>query len=348
MVRSAPRLVGMHLHHEHPELRQIPFFRFLEHLEAVGMTEEEIDVVVAPHTYREVHRIRGGSFDSPEDWAEAIRDAQEREQEQYARLTGLGFPDTSDMSVRDGHLARISHLMVKYPQADWDMLLAGQEEAMERKGNAGPRPSPPVTVQYIEQQKIRFLGRLLHRDELMRDGDKDGMLPMVVRSYLKVKEFLERHGVDTQELAKSKNTVEYFNHPLADSTRNSTAVDAPAGEPKTVEAVEQTPSIEEAKPAKEPSVADPLTMTAREASKLLGLTYQTVIRCLASGDLPYGKKVGRYWLITREPFMAWLDSNTDTVRSMTAQAGEKPGKKPSSPEPSLLLPMSTRGRTPSF
>lgn len=320
----------------------------MDHLEVVGMTNEETDVVMAPHSYREVNRIRGGSFNSPEDWAEAIRDAQEREQEYYAHLTELGFPDTAGMSPRDGHMTRIAYLMTKYPQADWDLLLTGQEEAMEWKPS--PRPKPvPVTIQYIEKQKLRFLGRLLHRDELVRDGDKDGTLPLVLRSYLRIKEFLERHGVDTQELAKSKHTLEYFNHPLIDSIPKSTPVDASADEGKTVEGTEQSSSVieEDISPA-EPASEDPLTMTAREASTLLGLTYQTVIRCLANGDLPYGKKVGRNWIITREPFMAWLDSNTDTVRSMTSQAGEKPGRKNKASEPSTVLPMSTRGRTPSF
>lgn len=332
--------------HQSSSPLQIPYVQFLVHLEHVGMSPEESDVVLAPFSYREVNTLRGGQFDNPEDWANAIRDAQEREQEHYARLTEMGFPDTSGMTARDGHMARIVHLMTKYPKADWDLLLTGQEEAMERKGSLGPRPSPPITLQYIEKQKERFLARQDQRDELVADGDQDGLLSAVIRSWMRLRDFLERHGVDTQDL---KNTAQQSLHrdvpkavagkSLETVSIHSTYVD-PSAQPDHQDRAEVGTAG-----AEEPA---PDTMTAREVSTRVGLTYQTVIRCLASGSIPFGKKVGRNWIVARQPFLDWLASNGDSVRSMSAQVGEKPGRKPKVPQTPASLPASTQGRMPSF
>lgn len=325
---------------------QLPFVRFMDHMEQQGFDDIDRDVVMAPFSYREINTMNGSQFSSPEKWSQAITTALEKEQQDYAQLTSMGYPDTTGMSPRDGHMARIAYLMTKYPQADWDLLLSGQEEAMSRKGSLAPRASPPVTVQEIHKQKIRYLARQDQRDELIANGDKDGMLVGVTRSWLRVRGFLERHGVDCEELKRTRGSLEYYGLPLADDAFRSTDVDTantvdPVQSDNTAGGDDDAPAAAEPQPATPPD-----TMTAREVSQRVNLTYQTVIRALASGDLPYGKKVGRNWICARQPFLDWLASNDDTVRSMSSQAGERPGRKPT-PEPQRP-PSSTRGRMPSF
>jgi excisionase family DNA binding protein len=324
-------------------------------MEAMGFTETDATVVMAKFVYTAENRILGaggGKYPDPQSWMQAIERAKADEAMHAADLTeNHGYPDTTGKSPREAHFARLAFLMGKYPDADWDLLMEDQDRAMERRpATMGPRVSPPVTVQMIEDAKQRFLGYREQRQELITSGDNPELLMGVIDSMAWKRRELEGYGVDiTALIASDAGTASPVFGGSVVSAGVSPSVLKPAGDQgDSVEqvSVDEEPEQELSKPSDAPAFIPAATMTAKEVSERIGMTYQTVIRLLASGELPYGKKVGRNWIVARESFLAWIESNDDTVRELSEP---KERKKPQPKVQEQVLPRTIRhGRNAIF
>jgi excisionase family DNA binding protein len=308
-------------------------------MEAQGFTETDAAVVMSKFFYTAENRILGsggGRFPDPQSWMKAIERTKADDNAYAADLTANhGYPDTSGKSPREAHFARLAFLMGKYPNADWDLLMEDQDRAMERRpATMGPRPSPPVTVQMIEDAKQRFLGYREQRQELIASGDNPDLLMGIIDSMAWKRRELEGYGVDIAALiASDAGSDSPASYGSGASSVVSPSVLKPAGDQGDSLvglSVPEEPKV--SSPSDAPAFVPAATMTAKEVSERIGMTYQTVIRLLASGDLPYGKKVGRNWIVARESFLSWLSSNDDTVRELsTPKERKKPEPKPKEP-----------------
>lgn len=318
-----------------------------DNMEACGFTDIDKEVVLAKFLYREENRllVQGkGQFDDPLAWIQALEQAKEGEQRDYAELTEKhGYPDTSSLPPQEAHFARLAFLMTKYPDADWDLLMEGQESAMDRKPS--PMPVPQVTVQGIERTKKRFLALRNQRAELIASGENPELLTSVIQAMGRNRSSLERWGISIADLIASGASDVAVMPSAAGSVSNALednrAEELPVVQGEGNKEEPETPTSTTSAPA-EPKT----TMTAKEVSDRIGMTYQTAIRMLASGELPYGKRVGRNWIVAREPFLSWIDSNDDTVRELSAPR-ERKKPQPKATEPTQPRAM-RHGRNATF
>jgi excisionase family DNA binding protein len=276
-------------------------------MEAHGFTDIDRDVVMARFLYREENRILvhgKGQFDDPVQWIQALERAKEAEQQNYADLTlNHGYPDTSSLSPREAHFARLSFLMTKYPQADWDLLMEDQESAMDRKPS--PMPVAQVTVQGIEKTKKRFLALRTQRAELMTSGENPELLTSVVQAMGRNRKSLERWGISVADLiAGGSSSIDSSAEdvvivPMAGTVSNGSEDPGYKGLPVVVdrEGMSVPAGIPESKRK---------TISPREVADIMGIAYKTVLQHLESGQIPHGIKVGNRWVVQEAQFEQWF------------------------------------------
>jgi excisionase family DNA binding protein len=71
------------------------------------------------------------------------------------------------------------------------------------------------------------------------------------------------------------------------------------------------PAARRARPARPHAGAGPAVLTVKQTAHLLGLSLNTTYAYLADGSLPFGKRVGRRWIIPRARLDAWLAGQTE-------------------------------------
>lgn len=272
-----------------------------DNMEAHRFTDIDRDVVMARFLYREENRllVHGkGQFDDPMQWLQALEHAKEAEQQNYAELTEKhGYPDTSSMSPREAHFARLSFLMTKYPQADWDLLMEGQEDAMDRKPS--PMPVAQVTVQGIEKTKKRFLALRAQRAELVASGENPELLTSVVQAMGRNRKSLEQWGISVADLIASGSSEDVSMSTMSGSV--GTGVESGGSQGVPVVAEREEVSV----PASIPG-SKRKTLSPREVADIMGIAYKTVLQHLESGQIPHGIKVGNRWVVQQSQFEQWF------------------------------------------
>lgn len=269
-----------------------------DEMEAHRFTDTDRNVVLAKFLYRteNVVLVHGkGQYDDPLLWMQALEKARGTELEEHKALTEEhGYPDTSSMTLQEGHFARLSFLMRKYPEADWDLLMDNQETAMERKPTA--TKVPETTVQGIEKTKKRFLALREQRTQLMRSGENPELLTSVVSAMGRARLLLERRGVSTTELIQSSGTTRKPDG--TDDTEKPEVVleniKSAAPQASELSVVAGNPDVKRK------------TLTPREVADIMGIAYKTVLQHLESGQIPHGIKVGNRWVVQQSQFEEWF------------------------------------------
>lgn len=299
-----------------------PYLASVEEINEQGNWDEvDSAYVLSCHTVRKVRQIEtdGGAYNgprrngstfqakSPQEWMLAIQLAEQEEQKHFESLTtDHGYPDTTGMDWRQAHHARLQHLMTKYPKADWVLLQHGQFDGWDRKPKEAT-PPPPVTVQRIETIKRRYVANSQQLKELLandENNDTEGIAELR-RLLPQWGRFLTRHGVDPASLLQeSSEPEEQASEQMVEQVSEQAASTSVEREPASTEG--------------QASASGKLTLSPTEVSKIVGLHYQTVIKYLATGELPFGKKTGGKWTVAREPFLGWLHANDDAVRELAA------------------------------
>jgi excisionase family DNA binding protein len=76
------------------------------------------------------------------------------------------------------------------------------------------------------------------------------------------------------------------------------------------------------------------TITAREAAKIVGIAYTTMLTELGSGRFPFANMVGNQWRISRKGLHDWLEGHRSDVEALKKQKDVVPkprGKKAAQP-----------------
>lgn len=307
-----------------------------DNMEACGFTDIDKEVVLAKFLYREESRllVQGkGQFDDPMAWIQALEQSKEAEQRNYAELTEKhGYPDTSSLPPQEAHFARLAFLMTKYPMADWDLLMADQEAAMDRKPS--PLPVPQVTMQGIEKTKKRFLALRAQRAELIASGENPELLTSVVQAMGRNRSSLEQWGISIADLIASGSSDDAVMPSAAGSGSNASegicVEELPVVQGEGNKDEPETPTSNLSAPAEEPG----LTITAREAAKVVGIAYTTMLTELGSGRFPFANMVGNQWRISRKGLHDWLEGHRSDVEALKKEKDSVPkarGKKTAQP-----------------
>lgn len=315
--------------------------RFLDEVERVGFADEEQKVVLAPLTLREVKVIEadGSKFLSPREWMTAIEDAHERERQFYRILhEAHGFPDTSTMEPAQGHYARLTHLMSKYPEANWDLLMQQQDTAMSRK----PTPARPmkITVQVIERNQLIFLNLAADKKHLMNERRFEEVAT-VSRTMERKRRTLLDYGIDPDALLTEyadeveRMVVERANEvavedrqPLVlrgqglfDASEEKPVPDASTSDEQGSEAADiAVPSLApESVPVSVPeqpeSVSGAAVIGVNEMAQRLGRSAGTVREYLQQNKIPGAIQTGGRWTVNRDAFEEWLKGKPAVIPS---------------------------------
>ena len=93
-----------------------------------------------------LYRNMDSAVVDPYEWVKAIEHEKQERRDYYSRLvTEHGHPDTSCMSRERGYIVRLSFLMAKYPNSDWDMLLADPVSARKQPATES-KPNRPAAI----------------------------------------------------------------------------------------------------------------------------------------------------------------------------------------------------------
>lgn len=325
----------------------------LTEAERVGFTEEEQQVVLAPMRLRpsKIVEAEGAKYSSPSEWSAAIEHALMQERLFIRSLHEVqGFPDTENMDMVQGHFARLAHLVSKYPEANWDLLMQDQDTAMSRK----PTAAKPlrITVQVIEFTKKVFLNLYADRKHMMATGNL-AELAQVSRTMERKRRVLQSYGVDPDVLLSEHATeverlvAERANEVAPENSqpvalKESSLFDAASDvnesdgggvgvkNSEVAEAAQETASLELA--ISEPSIRERVKtsgfINAREIADRLELSYDTALKYLKQGRIPHASFSGHKYRVKADDFEKWF-----TAGAVLLPAPVDPATTPTLAEP---------------
>lgn len=201
-----------------------------------------------------------------------------------------------------------------------------------------------VLVPLLRSETDRLIARVNDLSSLLVDmqalqgaDDEEPELITATRRVLNTyRQTLTKFGVDPDTHPVSESSTlpvnASFTIPNARSDTRSDTLPAPAPEvDPVIDPVPHpisTPKVDAARQEQAPG-EEPL-LDARQAAKLLGVAYTTMLNELKSGRFPFANMVGGKWRISRKGLLDWLEGHRTDVETL----------KQSSP----VVPKKTRGK----